>query len=119
MNTGTERRSELRLDEQATVFIEFYSADDEASAAPRVLICNSLDISANGIQIQIDQEVAVGSILRIGAELEGNEQALYLVGEVRWIKPADDGFTIGFALYDAENTDIIGWKALIAGRLGA
>ena len=62
----------------------------------------------------MDQEVAIGTILRICAEFSDDEKTLYLVGEVKWIKPVDDHFNIGFVLYDAENTDIAGWKNIIA-----
>ncbi len=119
MSPGKERRSELRLNENATVFIEVCSADYDQSSPANVIICNSLDISANGIQVQMDQEVAVGSILRICAELDSDDDTLYLVGEVKWVKFHEDQYHIGFELYDAENTDISGWKSIIASRLNA
>jgi hypothetical protein len=114
MNDNEDRRSELRLDEQVTIFVEVCSSDATKSSAANIIICNSLDISANGIQFEMDQAVAVGSILRIGAELHNSQQALYLVGETKWVRPKEDHFSIGFELYDAENTDIAGWKELVA-----
>lgn len=111
-----ERRSELRLDEQATIFLEVMSAAvDEGDAA--VVICNSLDLSANGIQVAMDDEIAVGSILRLGVELGSDCEALYLVGEARWVRRDGDQYLIGFELYDAENTDIADWKEAIASFL--
>ncbi len=118
MKKVEERRSEVRLDEKTTIFVEVSSASFDNSAPANVIICNSLDLSANGIQIEIDQEVPIGSILRICAELHDSNQTLYLVGEAKWVKPDGDHFNIGFELYDAENTDIIGWKEVIAAMLG-
>ena len=117
MSTGSERRSETRIDEKTTVFIEVCSASFDNSAPANVIICNSLDISANGIQVQMDEEVPIGTILRICAEFGSSDHALYLVGETKWVKPEDDHFNIGFELYEAENTDIAGWKAVIARML--
>lgn len=113
----SERRGETRIDQQTTVFVEVCSASFDNSSPSSVIICSSIDLSANGIQIAMDQAVEVGSILRICAEFHGGDQALYLVGETKWVKPVDQHFTIGFELYDAENTDIAGWKQLVASLL--
>ena len=112
-----ERRSETRIDEKATIFIEICSSSFDNTSPANITICNSLDLSANGIQVEMDQEVAVGTILRLCAELGEGEQALYLVGETKWVKPTGDTFNIGFELYDAEHTDISGWKKVIAAML--
>ena len=117
METNKERRSETRINEQTTIFIEVCSANFDNSSPAKVIICNSLDISANGIQVQMDEEVAIGTILRICAQSPNSDHDLYLVGETKWIKPEDDHFNIGFELYEAEDTDIASWKELIATML--
>lgn len=117
MTSDSERRSETRIDEQTTVFIEVCSADFDNSSPANVIICNSLDISANGIQVQMDEKVEIGTILRICAEFANSDRALYLVGETKWVRPEEDHFNIGFELYEAEDTDIAGWKEVIAAML--
>jgi len=117
MTKADERRTETRIDKQTTIFIEVCSGDSDDNASPQIIICNSLDLSANGILVQMDNKVAIGSILRLCAELPDEETAMYLVGEVKWVTPCDDHFNIGFELYDAENTDIVGWKNIIAKML--
>lgn len=109
-----ERRSELRIDEQATIFIEVMSASFDNDSPPNVVICNSLDLSANGIQVAVDDEIAIGSILRLGVDLGEGKETLFLVGEAKWVRHRDGEFFIGFELYDAENTDIGDWKETIA-----
>ena len=113
--TTDEKRSESRVDEQATIFVELY--DNDHASGNTVIICNSLDISANGLQFQMDEQVQTGSILRLCAEFHDHQAPLQLVGEVKWVVPEDEHFNIGFEIYDAENTDIIAWKQLIASRL--
>ncbi|MFA7554953.1 MAG: PilZ domain-containing protein [Spongiibacteraceae bacterium] len=114
---NNERRSETRIDQQTTVFIEVCSTPDNTDTPANIIICSSLDLSANGLQVAIDQPVEIGTILRICAEFSGSEKVLYLVGETRWVKEEDGHFNLGLEIYDAENTDIVSWKKVIAGML--
>lgn len=110
MNHDTELRQEFRLSAQETVFIE--------TAPDCIIISNSVDISANGLQIKIDQELPIGSIHQTSVQLDNPDFRLQLVTEVKWIKPAaeDDEFLIGLALFESEGTDIKQWKEMIAER---
>lgn len=117
MNDSMERRSEVRLNQNATIYVEVSSASYDNSLPANVSICTSIDISANGIQVEMDEAVAVGSILRICAEFSNGEDALFLVGESKWVRKEDNHYKIGFELYDAENTDISSWKQAIATKL--
>ena len=119
MQTSSDRRSELRIDAQATILLEVMSASYDNSSPAKVIICNSLDISANGIQIELDDKIAVGSILRLGVDLGRDIDTLYLVGEARWVHRDSEQYKVGFELYDAEGTDIANWKQTIADRLNA
>lgn len=117
MSTSNERRCETRLGEKTTVFVEIISAEFDNSQPASVIVCNSLDLSAGGMQLQMDHEVPVGSILRLCAELYDVDQALYLVGEAKWVEKEDDHYKIGFELYDAENTDFSGWRRVMVAML--
>ena len=112
-----KKRSETRLDEKVTIFVEVCSDSTNKSSPENIIICSSMDISANGIQVKMDEKVPIGSVLRLLAEVPYKDQALHLIGEVKWIVEENHQFNIGFELYDAENTDIIGWKSLIANML--
>ncbi|MDB6062618.1 MAG: hypothetical protein JWM78_2721 [Verrucomicrobiaceae bacterium] len=112
-----ERRSESRLDEGVTILVERYAAEYDSSRPATIVVCRSLDISANGLQVRIDQSIPVGTILRLCAQFRSGRESLYVVGEVKWLRAEDDLYCIGFALYDSEQTDIIAWKELIAQRL--
>lgn len=114
---NVDRRSELRLPSKATIFVEVCSASDNDEPSPTVIMCSSLDISANGIQVQMDSEVAVGSILRLCADFGSSREPIYLVGEAKWVSSSNDLFNIGFEILDAENSDISDWKHLIIEKL--
>jgi len=117
--SDSERRSEHRVDERVTIFVERLAAEYDGSRPASIIICRSLDISANGLQVRMDQEVPVGAILRLCAQPPRGGRSLYLVGEVRWVRREGALFCIGFNLYESEQTDIVAWKELIAGHLGS
>lgn len=112
-----ERRSEERLDEGVTILVERYAAEFDNSRPASIVLCKSIDISANGLQVRMDQPIPVGTILRLCAQFRSGRQSLYVVGEVKWLRPENGVYCIGFALFDSEQTDIITWKELIAGRM--
>jgi hypothetical protein len=116
-DNDSDRRTEHRLDEQVTIFVERYAADFDNSRPASIMICDSVDISANGVQVRMDQPLPLGTILRLCAQFSGGRASLYLVGEVKWQRQEDAQYCIGFALFESEQTDIIAWKELIAGQL--
>lgn len=112
-----ERRTETRLDDRATIFIERLAAEYDQSRPASIVICRSVDISANGLQVRMDQPVPIGAILRLCAQFTDNRRSLYLVGEVKWLREERGSYCIGFNLFESDQTDIIAWKELIAARL--
>lgn len=109
-------RVQTRLDLEETIFIEIIASD--STSAGSVLMCNSLDLSANGLQVILDEEISLGSILRLCIDLK-DADPIFLVGEVKWERPDPEsgGFRIGFLLFEAEDTDIQRWKDLVASLL--
>ena len=119
MNTNDqERRSEQRLTETVTILLERYAADFDNSRPASIVICRSLDISANGLQVRVDEPIPLGTILRLCAQFSSGRQSLYVVGEVKWLREEKDAYSVGFALFESEGTDILAWKQAIAGQLG-
>jgi hypothetical protein len=112
------KRASDRLNERGTIFIEMLSSADPTTAPSRIVICNSRDISANGLCVRIDDEIAVGALLRLGVELKEIDHTLYLVGQVMHCTPiasnkASGHFEVGFDLIESSGTDIQDWRALI------
>lgn len=116
-NGDDERRTETRLHDRATIFVERLAAEYDNSRPANIVICRSVDISTNGLQVRMDEPVPVGSILRLCAQFHDNRQSLYLVGEVKWLREERGQFCIGFSLFESEQTDIMAWKELMVARL--
>lgn len=118
MDDEQNSRGELRLPAQIPVFVELPEQDDdEQSTGEPLLLCRLVDFSANGARILIDRPLPVGAILRISAQLPEQHTPLTVVGEVRWVRCEDGRCLVGFSLYEADQTDILQWKSLLARRL--
>lgn len=111
------RRAHLRLGATLAVFVEVRSADPVDGTPAEIVACSGVDLSAGGLQVELDRELPVGSILRLGADSHGDAPVMYVVGEVRWSRPTPHGYAAGFAFFDSDGTDIIAWKRFIAGQL--
>ena len=112
-------RQELRLDRNETIYIEVHTAYPASPENTRLLICNSLDLSANGIRAQIDEKLPTNAIYQLAVELHKTGERLHLVGQVKWLSDADDGegFYIGLSFFESDDTDIERWKTYIANEL--
>ncbi|MFT4714001.1 MAG: hypothetical protein ACJAVI_000105 [Candidatus Azotimanducaceae bacterium] len=113
---ANEHRVETRIEVEETVFIEALAST--GTAPGNVIICNSLDLSANGIQVVVDDEISAGSILRLCIDMK-NQEPIFLVGEIMWKRPDPDstGHRLGFLLFESDDTDIQRWKELMAALL--
>jgi len=111
-----DKREQPRLDERGTIFIETLAASENSPQRESILICSSLEISANGVRVCVDDKLESGAILRLGIELPELDQPLYVVGEVRWCKPAQKpqyGYCAGFRLLESDGTDFEIWRKLL------
>jgi hypothetical protein len=114
-----ERRLETRIDRHDKVFVEVVSAPPGELEQSQVMACKTLDVSANGVQVEVSQPLVVGSILPLCVESAQGGERFYLSAEVRWVRPGSGAglYQIGFLLYESEQTSIAEWKYTVAGLL--
>ncbi|WP_250658344.1 PilZ domain-containing protein [Alkalimarinus coralli] len=114
-----ERREESRITRTAMLYVETVSPSPGSSERPVVVACNTLDFSANGLQVQMDQALTAGAIHQMTLELPNSRDRFELTGEVRWVRVLSDGsgYIAGIMLFDSEGTEIIDWKLAIANWL--
>lgn len=114
MTTSQDHRIEVRLDIEATIFLELLSSESD------ILMCHSLDLSANGLQVMLDDPVEAGSICRLCIDIKDRDP-IYLIAEVKWQRPdkEEDATRIGFAIFESDESDILQWKKLVAELLSA
>lgn len=116
MRKRRERRRHRRLKQREQLFIQIIEADSAPALRGKTLYCSSLDVSAGGIQIELDQEAPPGCILDLWVEVKGRRGRFYLSGEVRWCRADSDRgkHQIGIELQEGETTLDETWKALFA-----
>ena len=101
----------------SVAFIELESPGMSESESGKVISCSSLNVSRNGLKVELEEEITVGALLQLGVELPNADEPLYLVGEVRWTRPSeavDGAWVAGFQLMNANNSDIKHWRDLVA-----
>ncbi len=118
MSQDDELRQEQRLNCHETTFIEVVSGTVAEYQPSKIVICNTLDVSANGLQVSMDQKLQIGAIHQLSIQLDQPDERFHLVAEVKWCQPSDDEseFVMGLALFESEDTDIERWKESIATR---
>ena len=112
-----DSRDYLRLPLQSRVFIELIAPEVGGGEPGNVIMCSSFNMSRAGLRVGLVHELLVGSILQIGVELPDLQDTLYLAGEVRWClanHEPEAGWSAGFAILNAGDSDIDRWVALLA-----
>jgi hypothetical protein len=118
------QRGESRLDEIATVFIEWLAGTQglEGGDSSAVILCNSIDVSAHGLRVCIDRPLQPDAILTLGVELKSEAETLFLAAEVRWCTPAANTsgrYWVGFRVLNSTGSDDERWRDLVARLQGA
>jgi len=118
MTSSQEQRQEYRLNLVETVFIEVAAASFDGKEAARVVVTNSVDLSANGLQVAIVDPLEIGNIFQISVQLRGTAQRVQLATEVMWVRPGESGlFLVGLALLPSDESGLHLWKTLLADKL--
>jgi len=122
-----ERREETRLNRSAILYVETVSSAPDSNDGPIVVACKTVDFSANGIQVEMNEELTAGAIHQMALDLPSSKERFQLTGEVRWVRPlsvdettdnaSENAYVAGIMLFDSEGTEIIDWKLAIANWL--
>ena len=102
-----ERRHVQRIEQETKVA---FSVMSEGESTHRRKVSHSLtkNISLNGIMIESDVFIPVGSMLTLDLRLEKNPEVITVVGQVRWIKTLfeDESFAMGLEFVDLPTTGV-------------
>ena len=109
-----ERREEARLNFGAEIYIETISQEPGDATPAKLLICDAIDLSANGLQVMVDEPLTSGAIHTLVIDMDDQKEVFRLTAEVRWVKSHVNGYLTGLMLYDSEGTEIIDWKFMVA-----
>ena len=115
-----ELRSESRLAEETTIYVQTYATPEGEQDPKGFRVTKTVDISAKGIQIQLDTRIPVMSTLQLRLQIKDRSKPFLLTGEVRWTyqdKVDAKRHFIGFRLLDSSHTDNKEWQKYVNTRL--
>lgn len=81
-----DQRQEYRLCAAETVYLELEAEQDHERA--KIVISRSTDLSANGLQVELDRPLPPGHIYPLCVQLQNPEVRFVLTGEVKWCRSA-------------------------------
>ena len=95
-----ERRRAPRSDIQDTLFIKSISSSQVASFSSDFKTCNTVNVSAYGMQVILDFEVLVDSEIALWIVQDGTEDRTLVNGTVRWTSKTvgDHKYLVGIEL---------------------
>lgn len=109
-----ERRTEARLNLDARIYIETESREPGDERPPLIVLCEAVDLSANGMQVIVDSKLIEGAIHTLVVELLGRDESFRLIAEVKWVRPHAGDFLAGLYLYESDGSEIVDWKLKIS-----
>jgi len=115
-----DQRSEYRLQEAVTVFVETFSSPaGEDRPVNNIVVSKTIDLSANGVQVVMDKPVPIGSLLQLCVEISDSDERFHLAGEVMWLTETDEStsYLVGFKVLESDQTHVREWKEYICQRL--
>lgn len=110
-----ERRRNPRLVREERLLMQVTAIDDAPPPERMTSACRTVDISAGGLRLRLNEPVQAGSRIDLWVEVTGRSGKLLLSGEVRWSVQQDEGHLIGIQLHERDGFDLLAWKALFGG----
>jgi len=107
-----ERRQHSRLDRDEKLFLQVTRCDEDEDLVGTTVLCETIDVSANGLKLHTRKEVVVGVELDLWVNIDGRAGKFFLTGTVKWSRPEAGGHCSGIEVLERENTDIRGWHEL-------
>lgn len=115
MSELTDRRRHARVDLVRAIFIQVAAKGGRQRTDDRVIKCETVDISVQGLRLLVPEPIEPGSQLDIVVPEEGWIENLELVGEARWIQEAEtrDGYWLGLELQDTDHENMKKWFKVV------
>ncbi len=121
VNKAAERRADERFEYQDQLSVKIVFSSENPSLLGKSVEGSTLDISASGLRIELNQSIEIDSVLDVWVNLKNLNKKFFLTGNVRWVnETAKPGtYQIGLVLRERTDTvtDLSSWKATIKKHL--
>lgn len=111
-----DQRSNPRAKRSEDVFLEIEQKSSAGGSMKYVLACESIDISADGMQLYVNGYLETQRILTLCVRLLESGESFMLQAEVRWCRHMIDAgwYFVGLTLLEADDTDIDLWREYVS-----
>jgi len=104
-----DKRGEPRVAHQIKFFVHVHECDEDPDMVGVSVECEAIDFSTHGMQFKTNGELIPGSLVKITIGI-GDPFSMYeLLGEIRWVRPNEDIFSMGVLLHEESSTDYDKW----------
>ena len=113
-----DKRRELRIAYQIRFFVHVHECNEDPDMVGVSVECEAIDFSTRGMQFKTNGQLIPRSLVNITIGI-GDPFAMYeLVGEIRWVRPIGDHFSMGVLLREDPGTDYVLWGAAFNATFG-
>ena len=109
-----DRRSATRFELKEALEMKIVFSSENPGLLGRRISGSTIDISATGLRIDLNQAVKIDSVLDVWVTLKDNGRKYFLTGNVRWCEQKDsaDGYLVGVVLRERADTvtDLVSWQ---------
>jgi len=116
-NTLEERRSAQRFQLQEALELKIVFSSENPNLLGKTLCGSTIDVSATGLRIEINQPIKLDSVLDVWVTLKDDNKRYFLTGNVRWCAEMEVGgyYQIGVVLRERSDTvtDLDSWQVAL------
>lgn len=111
-----ERRSAPRFELQEALELKIVFSSENPNLLGRNICGSTVDVSATGLRIELNQQIKIDSVLDVWVTLKDNNKRYFLTGNVRWCTEMEVGgyYQVGVVLRERSDTvtDLDSWKTV-------
>ena len=110
-----DRRQHARQPRDERVVVQIVSSTRDTLPPGTVVRCSTKDVSAQGLKIQLDQQVPEGFLLELWVEVSNHPSKFFLSGEVKWCQALEGSkrYLVGVELKEGETEDFKLWQEVL------
>jgi hypothetical protein len=109
-----ERRAAERYDVKEALDMKIIFSSENPNLLGKTLCGSTLDVSASGLRIELNQQIKIDSVLDVWVTLKDSAKKYFLTGNVRWCHEMEVGgyYQIGVVLRERSDTvtDLASWR---------
>ena len=115
VNQVENRRQDARVSLKEALNLKIVFSSENPNLLGKTLCGSTVDVSASGLRIELNQEIQLDSVLDVWVTLKDNDKKYFLTGNVRWCRQMETGvyYQIGVVLRERSDTitDLDTWQA--------